>query len=212
MTKYIPLKQNAQGGLSDLTLLPSALGTTTPTLRAGVLLTSLLVPEQRVFFGPLSGMFFLQNLLQTPLLLIYLSKSPPLQYAPESRHSSPHHTHPVGMRVLSHRFISDPQHYHLQHVCPNPSTTPHSSGRPQSPAQCPAWTVFDEAVKECIHDNATERSGRRLEEVYVNWKGKLGSPCTSLKDQPLKLLVRFFCIRHTPPMSIQQRIPSTAQW
>lgn len=77
MTKYILLKQNVQGGLSDLTLIPSALGTTTPTLKAGVLLTSLLVPEQIVFFDPLSGMFFLPN-LQAPLLLTYLSKSPPL--------------------------------------------------------------------------------------------------------------------------------------
>lgn len=67
MTKYILLKQNVQGGLPDLALAPSALGTTTLTLTAGVLLNSLLVPEQIVFFGPLSGMFSLPN-LQTPLL------------------------------------------------------------------------------------------------------------------------------------------------
>lgn len=67
MTKYILFKQNVQGGLPDLALAPSAPGTTTLTLTAGVLLNSLLVPEQIVFFGPLSGMFSLPN-LQTPLL------------------------------------------------------------------------------------------------------------------------------------------------
>lgn len=117
MTKYILLKQNVQGGLPDLALVPSALGTTTLTLRAGVLLNSLLVPEQIVFFGPLSGMFSLPN-LQIPLLPTYAL----LWYAPESLHYPPCHTHPVGVRVLSHRFISYPQHYRVQHICPSFTT------------------------------------------------------------------------------------------
>lgn len=212
MTKYILLKQNAQGGLSDLVpALPhSELAFCLLLcwcLNREYSLVHLLECSSFQIFKPLCHLLIFQNHFHYDTLQKAVTTHP-TTHSQWGLGSCP--TGSLIPTALTHSTCMSFFPYMVRFR--NASTTPYSYGRPQSPAQCPAWTFFDEVIKEWIHDNATERSGRRLEGAYVNWKGKLWSPCISLKDQPLKLLVKFFCNRHTPPMSIQQRIPSTTQW